>query len=93
MQSKLELDSFYKVQGIPDHSPPGKLHTSKDKIWLFVLGNALHFFQVTLGFFEVRENDSVKIKSRIHVLLPFTPTGIKPSISCFSILEGKFHHG
>lgn len=44
MQSKLELDSFYKVQGIPDHSPPGKLHTSKDKIWLFVLGNALHFF-------------------------------------------------
>lgn len=81
------------VQGIPDHSPPGKLHASKNKIWLFVPGNTFFFFpQVTLGFFQIWENNSMKIK-RIHVLLPLAPTGIKLYLSSFSILEGEFHQG
>lgn len=46
------LDALYKVQEIPDHSPPSKLRTSKDKIWFFVLENILLFFQVILGFFK-----------------------------------------
>lgn len=42
------------VQGIPDHSPPGKLHASKNKIGLLVPGNTFFFFfpKWLLAFFK-----------------------------------------